>query len=177
MTSSICRIAFTAFFLMTAASLSNAHEVKVGSLLLTQLWARATPAGAKVGAAYLTIENNGPVPDRLVKLSASIGKAQLHEMKTVDGVMTMRPLEGGLIIAPGQKVTLAPGGLHLMLTDLNAPLKEGEMLHVVLQFEKAGQIDAGFHIRPVGAQGPDGGQAKPGATGKSGPDPHSGMKM
>ena len=177
MTFHICRIALVAFCSLVSASISNAHEIKAGDLLLTQLWARATPSGAKVGAAYLTIENNGSAPDRLVSLSTSLGKAQLHEMKTVDGVMTMRPLESGLTIAPGQKVTLAPGGVHLMLTDLNAPLKEGEMLHVILQFEKAGQVDAGFHIRSVGAQGPDGGPAKPGAADKSGSGSHPGMKM
>lgn len=172
------RLAYAAStFLLLAVTPSTAHEIKAGSLVLTQLWARATPAGAKVGAAYLTIENSGSTPDRLISASTPLAKAQIHEMKTVDGVMTMRPFESGLTIAPGQKLTLAPGGLHLMLTDLKAPLKEGETLQVVLQFEKAGQIDAGFHIRPVGAQGPDGGPAKPGAAGKSGPDPHSGMKM
>ncbi len=173
----LSRISLAVFVFCVLSAHAQAQDVKARDLVLTQLWARATPSGTKVGAAYLTIENNGSVLDRLVSLSTSLGKAQLHEMKTVDGVMTMRPIEGGLTIAPGQKVTLAPGGIHLMLTDLNASLKDGEMLHVILQFEKAGQIDAGFHIRPVGAQGPDGGPAKPGAADKSGSDPHSGMKM
>ncbi len=177
MTSLIRTLAIAGLISLASTALSNAHEIKVGNLLLTQLWARATPSGAKVGAAYLTIENNGSIPDRLISASSPVGKAEVHEMKTVDGVMTMRPLEGGLTIAPGQKVTLAPGGIHLMLADLNAPFKEGEMLHVTLQFEKAGQIDAGFHIRPVGASGPEVGAAKSGGAEKSGSAGHPGMKM
>jgi copper(I)-binding protein len=174
----ISRATMAALFLLAGISLSPAHEVKAGDLLLTQLWARATPAGAKVGAAYLTIENNGSTPDRLVSVSSPVGKAEVHEMKTVDGVMTMRPLESGLAIAPGQKVTLAPGGAHLMITDLKGPLKEGEMVHVLLKFEKAGEIDAGFHIRPVGAQGPgDAALGKPKQMQGPGPEGHSGMKM
>jgi copper(I)-binding protein len=66
------------------------------------------------------------------------------------------------VIAPGQKVTLAPGRVHLMLTDLKEPLKEGDMLHVTLQFEKAGPVDATFHVRSVGAQGPADAAANPG---------------
>ena len=84
-------------------------------------------------------------------------------MTMTNGVMTMRPLDGGLAIEPGKTVTLAPGGLHLMLTDLKQPLKEGEMLAITLQFEKAGAVDITLHVRGVGAQGPAA--------------DHSGMKM
>jgi periplasmic copper chaperone A len=91
--------------------------------------------------------------------------------------MTMRPVEGGVAIAAGQKVTLAPGGYHIMLTGLTAPLKEGEMLHVTLKFEKAGDIDATFHIRSVGAQGPKDAPGKPGHMDGMKSGEHSGMKM
>jgi copper(I)-binding protein len=159
----------------TAASM--AHEIKVGDLLLTDLWCRATPPGAKVGAAYLTIENKGTAADRLVGLSSpASGQAEVHEMSMANGVMTMRPVTGGVALPPGKKVTLSPGGYHIMLTGLKAPLKEGEMLHVTLKFEKAGDVDATFHIRSVGAQGPNDAAAKPGHDGmKAGG--HSGMKM
>jgi periplasmic copper chaperone A len=159
---------------LAGTTLSSAHELKVGDLNLSQLWSRATPAGAKVAAAYLTIENTGSAPDRLVGASAPAGKAEVHEMTTANGVMTMRPLESGLVIAPGQKVTFAPGGIHLMLTDLKEPLKEGEMLHVTLQFEKAGPVDATFHIRSVGAQGPGDAAVKPGQMDQK--EGHPGMK-
>ena len=190
MPNSLRAIALAAVMTLTGATLSFAHEIKVGDLLLTELWSRATPAGAKVGAAYVTIENKGTVPDRLVSLSAPLGKAAVHEMTMTNGVMTMRPVEGGLTIPPGQKVTLSPGGFHVMVTDLTGPFKEGELLHVTLKFEKAGEVDATFHIRSVGAKesveqsrkagdkNGDKGDDKGGEMGKMPADhDHSGMKM
>src|SRR5438046_5170835 len=77
----------------------HADEVKAGDLLITQAWSRATPGGAKVGGGYLSIENKGSMPDRLIGASADIaGKVQLHEMAMNDGVMTMRPLSKRLVI-------------------------------------------------------------------------------
>jgi hypothetical protein len=72
------------------------------------------------------------------------------------GVMKMRPVEGGLVIAPGKTVKLAPGGLHLMMTDLKSPLKQGEKLPVTLQFEKAGKVQVTLDVQGVGAPGPSG---------------------
>ncbi len=42
------------------------------------------------------------------------------------GVMKMRPVEGGLEIKPGETVTFKPGGYHVMLVDLKAPLQAGQ---------------------------------------------------
>lgn len=164
--------------LLTGMTASSAHEIKAGDLLLTDLWCRATPPGAKVGAAYLTIENRGTAADRLVSVSSpAAGQADVHEMSMANGVMTMRPVTGGIALPAGKKVTLAPGGYHIMMTGLKAPLKEGEMLHVMLKFEKAGDVDATFHIRSVGAQGPTDGAAKPGHMDGMKAGGHSGMKM
>src|SRR3954452_3228249 len=106
-----------ALLVPTAVAVSFGHEVKKGDILLTDLWSRATPSGAKVAAGFFTIENTGSQADRLVGISTPVGKAQMHETATVNGVSTMRPLEGGLAVASRQKVTLAPGGLHVMITE------------------------------------------------------------
>jgi copper(I)-binding protein len=90
---------------------AHADEVKAGDLVITQAWTRATPKGAKIGGGYLTIENKGTAPDRLIGGSADIaGSVQIHEMSMDKGVMQMRPLESGLAIEPGKTVKLAPGG-------------------------------------------------------------------
>jgi copper(I)-binding protein len=57
-------------------------------------------------------------------------------MATLDGIMTMRPVEGGLVIRPGDSVTFAPGGNHLMFIGLAAPFSEGEHIRAALMFEK-----------------------------------------
>jgi copper(I)-binding protein len=48
--------------------------VHVGDLVITQAWSRATPGGAKIGGGYLTIENTGTTPDRLMGGSGDVAK-------------------------------------------------------------------------------------------------------
>jgi periplasmic copper chaperone A len=146
-----------ALLVFTFAAPARAEEVKAGDLVITQAWSRATPGGAKVAGGYLTIENKGSTPDRLIGGSADVAdKVQVHEMATNNGVMTMRPLDKGLAIEPGKTVKLAPGGYHLMLLDLKSPLKQGDKLPVTLEFEKAGKVKLSLDVQGVGAQGPAG---------------------
>ena len=162
--------ALLAFFLAAPA---RAEEVKAGDLVITQAWSRATPGGAKIGGGYLTIENKGSAPDRLIGGSADVaGKGEVHEMAMNNGVMTMRALDKGLAIEPGKSVKLAPGGYHLMLMDLKSPLKQGDKLPVTLEFEKAGKVKLSFDVQGIGAQAPAGGSG--GMDMKKMP---SGMKM
>ena len=134
---------------------ARADEVKVGDLVITQAWTRATPKGAKIGGGYLTIENKGTTLDRLIGGSAEIaGSVQVHEMSMDKGVMKMRPLENGLAIEPGKTVKLAPGGYHLMMMDLKSPLTIGDKLPITLEFEKAGKVQIFLDVEGVGAQGP-----------------------
>ncbi|UVK50558.1 copper chaperone PCu(A)C [Mesorhizobium sp. AR02] len=132
-----------------------AHEFKVGDLEIGHPWSRATPAGAKVAGGYFTITNNGSTPDRLVSISSDISdKAELHEMGVKDGVMTMRPVVGGLEIPAGGKVVLGPGGYHVMFMDLKQPPKQGEMFAATLTFEKAGTVTVEFAVQAMGSAAP-----------------------
>ena len=100
-------------------------------------------------------EQGAAAPDKLIGVSADVaGKIEVHEMAMDDGVMKMRPVEGGLAIDPGKTVKLAPGGYHLMMMDLKSPLKQGDKLPVTLQFEKAGKVAVTLDVQGVGAQGP-----------------------
>jgi copper(I)-binding protein len=149
-------LAYALLVLLLAAP-ARAQEVKAGDLVITQAWSRATPGGAKVGGGYLTIENKGSAPDRLIGGSADVAdKVQVHEMATNNGVMTMRPLDKGLAIEPGKTVKLTPGGYHLMLQGLKSPLKQGDKVPVTLEFEKAGKVKLSFDVQGVGAQAPAG---------------------
>lgn len=146
-----------AALLVVAAAPARAQEAKAGDLVITQAWSRATPGGAKIAGGYLTIENKGTSPDRLVGGSGDFaGKVEIHEMAMNNGVMTMRPLDKGLTIEPGKTVKLAPGGYHLMLMDLKKPLKQGEKVPLTLEFEKAGKVTLSLDVQGVGAQAPAG---------------------
>jgi periplasmic copper chaperone A len=153
---------------------ARAGDVKAGDLVISQPWTRATPNGAKIGGGYLTIENKGSAPDKLIGVSGDIaGKIEVHEMAMNDGVMKMRPLDKGLAIEPGKTVQLAPGGYHLMMMDLKNPLKQGDRVPVTLEFEKAGKVQVTLDVQAVGAPGPAAGGNM---DMKKMPD-HSGMKM
>lgn len=139
------------------ASPASAQQVKIGDLVLDHPWARATPTGAKVGAGYVTITNKGNAADRLVYASSPVaGKIEVHEMTTQNNVMKMRELPGGLPIEAGKTVSLAPGGYHLMLMGLKAPLKNGDKVPVTFNFEKAGKVDVTLDVGSVGATQPSG---------------------
>jgi len=137
---------------VTICGTAAAQDVKAGNLEISHAWSRATPGGAHVGAGYLTIKNNGTSPDKLVGGSSQVAAdIEVHEMAMKNDVMVMRPVSGGLTIPPGQSVALAPGGYHLMLMNLKAPLKQGERVPVTLQFEKAGKVDVVLDVRGIGA--------------------------
>jgi copper(I)-binding protein len=134
---------------------AQADEMRAGDLVISQAWSRATPGGAKIGGGYLTIENKGSAPDRLIGGTWDANaKVEVHEMATRDGVMTMRPLDQGLTIEPGKTVRLAPGGIHLMLFDLKGPFKQGDKVPVTLEFERAGKVTFSLDVQGIGAQGP-----------------------
>jgi periplasmic copper chaperone A len=146
-------------------------------LVITQAWSRATPGGARIAGGYLTIANMGNVPDRLIGGSSDIaGKVEVHEMAMNNGVMTMRPLDKGLVIEPGKTVKLAPGGYHLMMFDLKSPLKQGDKVPVMLEFEKAGKVGLLLDVQGVGAQGPAGAGDSGGAMDMKKMPEHSDMK-
>lgn len=150
---SITLIAVAALALMGSAP--ALAEQDSGSIVITRAWSRATPKGAKVAAGYVTIENHGSRPDRLLAASsAAAAKVEIHQMTTQDGVMMMRPVDGGLLIPPDQTVTLAPGGDHIMFIGLTAPFEEGQRIPVSLNFERSGKIDVTFEVGPVGATSP-----------------------
>lgn len=143
--------------LLLSAGFATAHEFKAGPLKIGHPWSRATPAGAKVGGGYLSIENTGTTVDRLVSVSVPFaGRSEIHEMAVKDGIMTMRPLDNGIELPAGTKVEFKPGGYHIMFMELKQQLKQGEMMKGTLTFEKAGTVDVEFKVDSIAAKGSEG---------------------
>jgi len=134
-----------------------AHGFKLGDLEIGHPWSRATPAGAKVAAGYLTVKNNGSQPDRLVSIQSDISeKAEIHEMAVdAKGVMKMRQITEGVEIPAGGEVALKPGAYHIMFIGLKAPVKEGDKFSGTLTFEKAGTVTVEFQADKMGGQSQD----------------------
>lgn len=103
-------------------------------------WARATPPAARTGAVYLTLINRGAASDRLVAAkSPAAAQAELHAHINDGGVMRMKAVDA-IVLAPGERLSLRPGGLHVMLVDLKAPLRDGARLSLTLTFAGAGEV-------------------------------------
>jgi periplasmic copper chaperone A len=116
-------------------------------------WARATILASRPGAAYLTLTSAGG--DRLVAIGTPVAdQVMLHATDQVEGISRMSHLET-LELPPGQAVTLAPGGMHLMLMGLREKLVEGESFPLKLRFEAAGEISVEVPILGVAASGPE----------------------
>jgi periplasmic copper chaperone A len=140
------------------ARAQSAPSYRAGSIVIEAPWSRATPGGAKVGSGYMRLVNRGSEPDRLIGgTAAGAARVEVHESSNVGGVARMRPVEGGLLIKPGETVELKPGGLHAMLVDLARPLKEGETIKGTLVFEKAGTVAIEYRVGGIGAQSAGGG--------------------
>lgn len=139
--------------LIIAAALAlpaAAHEYKLGDLEIIHPWARASAGEAKNGAVYVEIVNNGATADRLIgAATTAAAHAELHMHVSENGIMKMRPVDGGIDVAPGAHVVLKPGGFHVMLMGLAAPLQEGSSFPITLTFEKAGTIEVSVSVASV----------------------------
>jgi copper(I)-binding protein len=148
-----------------ALALFVSSAVAAADITVQQPWARASAAPGGAGAAFMVIDNGGAA-DRLVKAASPVAEVtELHTHIDEGGVMKMRAVAA--IDVPGKAETrLAPGGLHVMLIGLKAPLKEGETIAVTLTFEKAGSMTVAVPVLAPTAMGPA--AASGGSAGKAG---------
>ena len=115
-------------------------------------WARATPPGAKIGAAYMKISSDAG--DRLVGASSSAAaRVELHVTEKKGDVLRMRQVKA-YDIPPRGGFALSPGGAHLMLVDIKAPFKEGERIPLVLKFARAGEVRTELQVQAIGGSAP-----------------------
>lgn len=146
--------AVASVLVMLAATPAVAHDFRVGALSIGHPWSRATPRRATTGAGYLSITNTGTEPDRFISGSVEVASGfELHRTSVADGVVSMRPLEGGLEIRAGETVELKPGGTHIILVNLKDPLEQGKRFSGTLVFEKAGTAQVEFLVLQVGSSG------------------------
>lgn len=102
------------------------------SLAIEGAWVRALPPTQSVTAAYLTVTNSGDDTVRIVGAEAGgAGRTELHESRSEGSAMRMVPVEA-LPLAPGASAVFAPGGLHLMLKDLERMPAPGDSVRLCL---------------------------------------------
>ncbi len=135
--------------LLAMAPHVGAQPYRAAPVHIDRATIRAPANGAVTASGYVTIENRGPGPDRLLgAVSPCCERIELHWMSMAGGMMSMRPVAFGLEIAPGRTLDLSPGGpYHLMLIRPRRPLRAGDHVGVTLRFQHAGEQRADFLVR------------------------------
>jgi copper(I)-binding protein len=120
------------------------------SIRIEDPWVRRAPAlpgTESKTAAYLTVWNQGEVPDFLVSATADVAASvELHETRNMAGMMMMEPV-AKIVLRPGERVALQPGGYHLMLIGLERGLAPGETVTLTLRFDRAGPVTVQARVR------------------------------
>ena len=126
-------------------------------VVVEDAWARASIGVNRPGAAYMTIRNTGDEAVTLTGIRTDLAMMpDIHQTSTnAEGVSSMAPA-GEIEIAPGEAVSLEPGGLHAMLMRLQRPMAEGENFSMTLDFSDGGEITVEVPILGIAARGPEG---------------------
>ena len=115
-------------------------------------YVRLAPPNAPATGAFMVIRNTGDKDVKVVKADNPVSKVtELHTHLNEGGVMKMRPVAAIDVKAKGEAV-LKPGGLHVMLIDLKAPMKEGDTVPLTLTFDDGStkKVDARV-VKPTAA--------------------------
>lgn len=122
------------YFFLTAVFFS--HSTLAQTVAVSDGWVRATVQGQRATGAFMRLTAKESA--KLVAGSSSAaGIVEIHEMKMDNDVMKMTPLTNGLDLPIGKTVELKPGGYHIMLMDLKAPLAVNSNVSVTLTFQDA----------------------------------------
>lgn len=137
---------------------SAAHAApKASAIEVTQAWSRPAAAGTN-GAGFMTLTNHGKTADTLVSIETKAAtQVQMHQTSMANGIMSMKRLETGLALAPGQTVSFAPGGYHLMLIGLTRASQAGDKLAATLVFASGVRLKTAFVV----GSGPQGAAPSP----------------
>ncbi len=123
------------------------------SIEINNAYTLVAPKWLKSRPVYMEIVNPTDTDDVLIKASSPIAKKVLlqYTHNYGEGINTMRPLPKQEIRIPAKSIVkLKPGGIHLMLSRLNQPLKLGMEIPVKLTFKNspALYVKAVIHQQP-----------------------------
>ena len=147
----------TAWFIALALGLAASAQAQVS---VSDAWVRGTVDGQKATGAFMQLKSPGGAT-LIAAESPAAGAVEIHEMRIEGNVMRMRALPR-LELPAGQAVDLKPGGYHIMLLNLKAPLKKGESVPIRLKFQakdgKPQEVEVKAEVRDLTASG--GGKTK-----------------
>lgn len=130
-----------------------AHEAQNHETLdISDVWARKTGKRTASAAVYFTVQNQMHQQEILTSVSTDRARvAMIHRSFEDNNVMSM-VMQDDVPIAPGEKLKFAPGGYHIMLVNLTAPLQEGDVFPLTLSFKNVGDVTV--YVEVTGINGP-----------------------
>ena len=135
---------------LMAMPLIIAANSAFAQIRIENAWSRVTPPGTTIGVGYMTIHNGSSLADRMVGgHSPKARKVETHVTVREGDITRMRPV-AGYDIPANATFELEPGGAHLMLMGLEAPLKAGDRVPLVLKFERAGEVETELRVELLG---------------------------
>lgn len=115
-------------------------------LRLEDGWVRAMPAAAPMSAAYGTLHWHGREPLVITAWhSDDYADVSLHRTIVQDGVSRMEAVPAA-VIEPGGRLTLEPGGLHLMLMRPGRELRTGDFVGIALESDNGRSFRFDFPV-------------------------------
>ena len=121
---------------------------EASGLTLSKTWMRMI-VPSRPAAGYFTLTNEGSETRTLVgAASPSCGMVMLHESK--GDKMVMLP---EVAVAPGESVSFAPRGKHLMCMKPAADLKPGTTAEMTLKFKDGSTLTGTFDVKGATATG------------------------
>jgi periplasmic copper chaperone A len=152
------------FLFAVLASVAACAQTATPAVQVEGAWARASVQGQKGTGAFMKLTAKESLK-LVAATSPAAGVAEVHEMKMEGDVMKMRALPA-LDLPAGKTVELKPGGYHVMLMDLKAPLMKDSSVPLTLTFKDAKGVESKLVLNvPVAAVAP-GGAAAPTAAHK-----------
>lgn len=129
-------------FAVATVAVAFALPAFADGITISDAYARSSAMMSQSGAAFMVIENTAAADDRLVSATSDAARmVALHTHKQdASGVMQMLEVPEGFVIPANGSHALARGADHVMFMGLTQPWKQGDMLHVTLTFEKAGEV-------------------------------------
>lgn len=122
------------------SALLAASTLMAADISLDHVRARDTKPGTNNSAIFMDIKNASNADVKLVGVHSSVCKStEIHTHKMENGMMAMVQVEDAIIPKNGE-TKLAPGGLHIMLMDLNKPIKDGDKVDLELKFSNGESI-------------------------------------
>lgn len=148
---SISIASFARWLLLLSCLLWLNLATAAATLEVSSGWVRATPPGVRNAAAFLTLHNHTDQPQTLIAVECATTIAahcEIHEHSHGPTGMRMQRVDT-LAVPAGSSIDFAPGGYHIMLLELAAPLAAGAMVELTLHFADQTRLQATLPVKSV----------------------------